>query len=1106
MFTWVPTHKAIAEKLLSYENRQQELIDILRNTGETILNDLDADGKRISMEEIDPFTFFCYIYKYGPVKRLQRLRQVAEAFNIKPLPEDEHGIPSANAQSVWLFPYKKERHNNEVSRLWSFFKLALSDQITNEVFSDILTIKGTGKTKITEALFNINPDRYLPINTQSRPYLTEVLGIDPDFKNWIDYERIVQKVRGKTMDPFYKISYDAWKWNTSTPEPPETKLPIFKDADNIEKKSSDFNLHEITFIEALAGIEEQRAINLFFEKADMLIKTAGIDLNKIHAGVREDNRIQLTIARRYAFMLRRKSNKFDWSFILDSNDYEMANTLPYFDYGGYFTDQDGSQKYCAAQYGIPLKIVEPEIGDLWDRWLSAAKNYYNETKETRMADTFRRHTNHSFLKALYDKKYRTHIIDRSIAYGNYSVQKKLLERYKALLKSSGLQMEEYKWKNLGKNYWDFDADDFQEVVKKIPFTNLAYPLAIGVLKQLVSAYSEETKEALQTLFYGEGSLTDKIHVFRNAIDSLYKRVEPNLSSHHDERTIATYLAFFDADKYPLYKNSFYSKYCKLLGRRQSSTNEKYPDYINLLNDLINKNIRTDEELLSLYEKAKPPRGYADKNHLLLAQDLLYRLLDGKRDVPELSKPTPTDDREVGAVVDDKAGPYSPPEEIEEEPQGEQQFWWLNANPGIWSISDFDEKDIQTYTSHNKKGNKRRIYKYFQQLQKGDIMIGYESTPVKQIKALFEVTKGLHTRNGEELIEFEISEKFNVPVHWNELQNNPALASCEVFINNQGSLFKLSEEHFDIIREIIDEKNIAVAEQEETSKQVKYDYLNDPDKPFISPLVFKQILDLLKRKKNIILQGPPGVGKTFIARKIAYEMMGFKNDANIEMVQFHQSFSYEDFIQGLRPGKQNFELKNGVFYTFCQKAHAHPDRQFFFIIDEINRGNLSKIFGELMMLIEPDKRKEKFALKLTYAEDEHDRFYIPENLHIIGTMNTADRSLAIVDYALRRRFAFITLMPDFEEAFQSFARTRNLSPTLISHIVNATKRINDEIIKDTNLGAGFQIGHSYFCSYPGKMDEKTWFNEVVSFEIKPLLEEIWFDDNDKVKRIINATIV
>ena len=182
----------------------------------------------------------------------------------------------------------------------------------------------------------------------------------------------------------------------------------------------------------------------------------------------------------------------------------------------------------------------------------------------------------------------------------------------------------------------------------------------------------------------------------------------------------------------------------------------------------------------------------------------------------------------------------------------------------------------------------------------------------------------------------------------------------------------------------------------------------------------QTVELLRRKKNIILQGAPGVGKTFIARKIAYELMGVKNDAQIEMVQFHQSYSYEDFIQGLRPSKSGgFELKNGTFYNFCQQALAHPERSFFLIIDEINRGNLSKIFGELMMLIEADKRSEKFAVKMTYSEDEADRFYVPANLYIIGTMNTADRSLAIVDYALRRRFAFINLQPEFGEKFTEF---------------------------------------------------------------------------------------
>jgi 5-methylcytosine-specific restriction protein B len=200
-------------------------------------------------------------------------------------------------------------------------------------------------------------------------------------------------------------------------------------------------------------------------------------------------------------------------------------------------------------------------------------------------------------------------------------------------------------------------------------------------------------------------------------------------------------------------------------------------------------------------------------------------------------------------------------------------------------------------------------------------------------------------------------------------------------------------------------------------------------------------------------------------------------------------------------KKEITCKNGVFFTFCQQAHANPDRQFFFIIDEINRGNLSKIFGELMMLVEPDKRSEKYAIKLTYAEDEEETFFVPENLFIIGTMNTADRSLAIVDYALRRRFAFVHLSPEYDIQFHDFLRAKGLSEKLSNFICANVPKVNKKISDNINLGTGFQLGHSYFCTYDGIKDENEWYNEVLRFEIRPLLEEIWFDDPQSIDDMI-----
>jgi 5-methylcytosine-specific restriction protein B len=447
----------------------------------------------------------------------------------------------------------------------------------------------------------------------------------------------------------------------------------------------------------------------------------------------------------------------------------------------------------------------------------------------------------------------------------------------------------------------------------------------------------------------------------------------------------------------------------------------------------------------------------------------------------------------------EAEAYIENDEIAEERKA--NYWWLVAKPSIWSFNECKIGERQTYTAINENGNKRRIFKHFENAQKGDLLIGYESTPIRQVKAICEITRPLHLSEDKgDVIEFEISEKLGIPVYLNELQNNPLLKSSEPFTNNlQGSLFKLTEDEFDLIREVINEKNFI----RENEKILPYDFAADEDKPFLSEESFRQIVELLRRKKNIILQGPPGVGKTFIARKIAYQIMGEVNDAQIEMVQFHQSFSYEDFIQGFRPTKEGFELKNGAFYLFCQQALAHPERKFVFIIDEINRGNLSKVFGELMMLIEADKRAQKFALKLIYAEDEEDRFFVPPNIYIIGTMNTADRSLAIVDYALRRRFAFVDLLPEFGDALRLFLRQSDVSERMTEHVCRAIKNINEQIRADINLGSGFQIGHSFFCDKVLGSDEEKWWADILTFEIKPMLEEIFFDKPDTVKEMMNS---
>ena len=415
--------------------------------------------------------------------------------------------------------------------------------------------------------------------------------------------------------------------------------------------------------------------------------------------------------------------------------------------------------------------------------------------------------------------------------------------------------------------------------------------------------------------------------------------------------------------------------------------------------------------------------------------------------------------------------------------GDTRYWWLNANPKIWSFANIGIGEAQSYTLYNENGNKRRIFQNFLDAKAGDMIIGYESNPVKQIVAIGRV---MAEQDGEKLL-FEKVEGLTSPIDYATLKECPELANMEYFQNPQGSLFKLTRGEYEFIVDIIREEN-PVAATASIDAYTKSDFLDDV---YMTEKRYENLVAVLRNKKNIILQGAPGVGKTFAARRLAWSMMGEKDDSRIDFVQFHQNYSYEDFMMGYKPVEDGFELKYGIFYRFCQRAANQPDKEFFFIIDEINRGNMSKIFGELLMLIEKDYRGTKATMAYNGLS-----FAVPKNLYIIGMMNTADRSLAMIDYALRRRFSFFEMEPGFDS--DGFIQYQNsLNNETLNELVSKVKDLNREIALDKSLGKGFCIGHSYFCGRDICTDE--WLHSIVDYDILPMLSEYWFDDANKLQR-------
>ena len=653
--------------------------------------------------------------------------------------------------------------------------------------------------------------------------------------------------------------------------------------------------------------------------------------------------------------------------------------------------------------------------------------------------------------------------------------KEILAEYKKVFVQQQWPNEKYKWEAVQcfQENWDINSADFAQMLKKsLAKTDNLLRSANNFPKGMITGFAEAAPEAVHSMYmelYDESKdLCERIANFKNKSNTLLERYGNGAAQHYQyENAIMTYLWLRYPDKYYIYKFGEVKAVSLELESDYRFKKGAYEDNIRnfmALYDEICAELQQDDELRNLLNSQITSTCYADPELRTLTIDIGFFIFRywNKKDSTNV------------------------PLYAQSQEDDGQQYWFLNEkNPKMWSIVSMPVGEIRNETLFNENWNKCKIVKDFIDIKVGDMVIGYESTPMKQIVTIFRVSA---EQDGGRIYFEKLEECYSSSIDFATLNAWFKLKKKEYFSITQGSLFKLTKTEYEFIIDLIHRENPVPTAKKNKDEYSKEKFL---DQVYMTEAKYDRLVAVLTRKKNIILQGAPGVGKTYAAKRLAYSIMGEKDDDRIEFVQFHQNYSYEDFIMGYKPVEDGFELKYGIFYRFCQKAANHPDKDYFFIIDEINRGNMSKIFGELLMLIEADYRETKTTLAYNGLS-----FSVPKRLHIIGMMNTADRSLAMIDYALRRRFSFFDMEPGFDsEGFIKYQET--FANDTFNTLIDRIKELNREIANDKSLGKGFCIGHSYFCNTKECTDER--MQDVVDFDILPMLAEYWFDDTDKLQR-------
>ena len=665
--------------------------------------------------------------------------------------------------------------------------------------------------------------------------------------------------------------------------------------------------------------------------------------------------------------------------------------------------------------------------------------------------------------------------------------------------------EKYKWVAVQhfQDNWNIEAADFASMLEES--ISQAYNLLQGGMyyaSKMLCTLAKQDPEKMRSLFrllYNEDlPLVDRLQSFRTGCDDILEQFrqtssEPEKAKNHyqDLRALCVYLSFEYPEKYFLFKYRMYTGFRKLIDFKETSQEKgseirKYDNYARMCQAVLGE-IQADTELQQMQRKQvkSEENCYSDPEFHLLTQTIIYI---GSRITDETVQ---TDEPVKGAAIAD--------EDIETKrfwiysPGNGAEIWNECYEKGFMAIGWDEIGDLTAYSTKDemKQAMKEEIdptlaytmaahatWQFVHDMRPGDIVFA---------------KKGMYHIIGRGVVEsgyqYDPSRK-----HYKNIRSVKWTHKGEWPHPGQAVMKTLTDitpytDYVAKLNALFESDTIDDAE-EPVVDYPAYDAEDFLEEVFMDEDSYETLVGLVRNKKNVILQGAPGVGKTFAAKRLAYSMMGEKDPNRVMMVQFHQSYSYEDFIMGFRPSEKGFELKHGAFYNFCKQAEIDSENEYFFIIDEINRGNLSKIFGELFMLIEPDKRGVE--LQLLYSDE---KFSVPGNVYIIGMMNTADRSLAMLDYALRRRFAFFEMKPGFDtDGFREYRM--GLASEKFDRLISSIGNLNATIATDDSLGEGFCIGHSYFCNLKKVTDRA--LSDIVEYELIPLLKEYWFDEPTKVK--------